>query len=143
MRSHNLTETRSIAQKFLDSIKPLAGQAAVVALSGDLGSGKTTFVQQLAQVLGITERVISPTFIIEKFYQLPAGAKFKQLVHLDCYRLETSSELAKLNWAEVINNPANLVLVEWAEKVQDILPANYRQINFTFINETEREIELD
>ncbi len=94
--------------------------ATVVTLSGDLGAGKTTLTQAIARELGITENIISPTFVIMKRYELHK----KNLIHIDAYRLESADELLKLGWAELIADPKNLILIEWPEKVAEIIPKN-------------------
>ena len=139
MRSKNLADTQKFAEEFLNNLMPLPGQATVVGLSGDLGSGKTTFSQCVAKILGVNENVTSPTFVIEKIYEL-TGQPFKHLIHIDCYRLESASEMAKLGWAEIVADPNNLILVEWPEKIADILPADMIKIDFKFIDEKTREI---
>lgn len=145
MRSHNLEETRAIADAFLAKLEPddsVTGGATVVALHGDLGAGKTAFVQAAAKLLGVTATVNSPTFIIEKIYELPPPNKFHNLVHFDCYRLERPEEAVHLNWAEQVSDPGNLIFIEWPERIASLLPGNTHHLAFTFINETEREIEL-
>jgi tRNA threonylcarbamoyladenosine biosynthesis protein TsaE len=140
MISSSLADTEKIAQEFTASLTPTQ-HAVVVGLSGDLGSGKTTFTQAVAKALGVQEQVTSPTFVIEKIYKLH-NSLFDHVIHIDAYRLEKSSELTSLGWKEVIENPKNLVLVEWPEKVQDILPTDTRIITFKFIDEQKREISI-
>lgn len=148
MLSKSLTDTQKFAEEFLNNLVSdparlkAVGQATVVGLFGDLGSGKTTFSQSVAKILGVAENVTSPTFVIEKIYELPTSGRFKHLIHIDCYRLESSSEMAKLGWSEIIANPENLIFVEWPEKIADILPADMIKIDFKFIDETTREISL-
>lgn len=141
MLSHNLAETKQFAQKFVADLKPLVSRATVVGLSGDLGSGKTTFTQCVAEALGVGDHVTSPTFVIEKIYEL-ANKPFKHLIHIDCYRLESASEMEKLGWQEIVADPDNLIVVEWPEKIADILPSDMIKVDFTFVNETTREINL-
>lgn len=93
----------------------------VVALSGDLGAGKTTFVQLLAKMLMITETVNSPTFVLMKLYETEDSV-FEKLVHIDAYRIEDSSEMGPLNFTEIITTPNTLVCIEWAENIADLLP---------------------
>jgi tRNA threonylcarbamoyladenosine biosynthesis protein TsaE len=95
--------------------------AIVVALSGDLGAGKTTFVQQIAQILGVTETVTSPTFVIMKSYET-TDPIFENLVHMDAYRIEDDSELAPLNFSAVLAQPKTLLCIEWAERISTFLP---------------------
>jgi tRNA threonylcarbamoyladenosine biosynthesis protein TsaE len=139
--SKNLKETEQCADTFIRVLKSHEKQATIVALYGDLGSGKTTFTQYVAKKLGVTDTVTSPTFVIEKMYKL-SHPLFSQLIHIDAYRLESSTELLNLNWQEIISDPKNLIMLEWPERVADILPDNMQKIYFTFTDETTREIKL-
>src|SRR3989344_3743235 len=88
--------------------------ATTLLLSGELGAGKTAFVKALARILGIKEDIISPTFVIMKFYPL-TGQLFKQLIHIDAYRLEKADELTHLGFEELCKDPVNLICIEWPE----------------------------
>ncbi len=132
-------ETASVAETFLAGLIP-SKKATVVALQGDLGAGKTAFTQGLAWALGVEETVTSPTFVIEKIYKLPLGAKFNHLIHFDCYRLESPQELMTLGFKEILADPGNLIVLEWPERVAAILPTETKTIIFHFIDETTREI---
>lgn len=140
--SNSLGATEAAAREWLAELKkyPATGRALVVALLGDLGSGKTTFVQAVARLLGVEESLTSPTFVIEKFYPLPLGGVFNRLIHIDCYRLDSPSELQHLGWEEIITNESNLIMIEWADKVAELLPPDHLTVNFTFVDETVREI---
>ncbi len=145
--SKSVEETSKVAEDFLNKIGQSEGnQALVVGLFGDLGSGKTTFTQALGKHLGIGEAMTSPTFVLEKIYNISPNSKFNisysKLIHIDAYRLESGQELASLGFAEIMADPNNLILIEWPERVEDILPADLVKINFKFISEFEREIEL-
>lgn len=113
--------------------------AALIGLSGDLGSGKTAFVKGVAKALGVKEEVTSPTFVIEKFFAID-HPPFTRLIHIDAYRIEHSSELASLRWKETVADPKNLIFIEWPEKIADILPKGMQMLTFKFIDETTREI---
>ena len=113
--------------------------ALVVALEGDLGAGKTTFVQGVARALGIKESVTSPTFVIQKTYPLQ-GSDFKQLVHIDAYRLKGAHELEVLEWKDAVADPSNLIFIEWPERVAGALPTNTRALHLEFIDEQTRGI---
>lgn len=95
--------------------------AVVVALSGDLGAGKTTLVQLLAGGLGIGEVVTSPTFTIMKGYEA-SDKVFDRLVHMDAYRIESLDELKPLRPSEIFEAPRTLFCIEWAEKIAKVLP---------------------
>ena len=114
---------KMVAQKFLDEVLAKQDQAVVLALSGDLGVGKTTFVQFLAKELGIEELVTSPTFTIMKRYET-TSKKFHTMVHMDAYRLESESELEPLQFNELAKLPNTLLCIEWAEKIKNSLPKN-------------------
>ena len=124
----------------MTELKPRTDGATVVGLYGDLGSGKTAFTQAVAETLGVLYTVVSPTFVIEKIYELEFK-KFTHLIHIDAYRLENSSELLHLGWQEIISDPGNLVIVEWPERVKDIMPEHIK-INFTHVSEEVRKIEI-
>lgn len=122
------------------------GSATVVALKGELGAGKTTFVQTLARELGVVEPVQSPTYVLMKSYALPhsgANTKFDTLVHIDAYRLEKPEEFDALRPEEFLAAPKTLVVVEWPERVGDRLPAP--DITLTLTQDgspEERDIEV-
>ncbi len=141
-QSHSLTDTKTIAESFLSGLLLSADHATVVGLRGDLGSGKTAFVQQIAELLGVTASVTSPTFVIEKIYKLE-HAHFTHLIHIDAYRLETDKELLSLGWSEIIADPKNLIMIEWPEKVPGCMPGYSEYINFEFINEATRAISYE
>lgn len=115
--------------------------ATVVGLSGDLGAGKTTFSQKVALLLGVEERVTSPTFVIEKVYHTKNTA-FPQFVHIDAYRLDTGNELVVLGFNDLLKEPQNLIFLEWPERVKDILPEGTIMLRFTVIDELTRQIEM-
>jgi tRNA threonylcarbamoyladenosine biosynthesis protein TsaE len=145
--SKSLADTCKAAQDFLAEISKIkSNHAVIIGLFGDLGSGKTTFTQALGQCLNIKEVMTSPTFVIMKSYvidqNLTTKIPFTTLVHIDAYRLESGHELAVLSFAELARNPKNLIIIEWPERVADILPPDLLKINFKFISETEREIDL-
>ena len=114
----------------------------VVALQGELGSGKTAFTQEVGKILGVAENMHSPTFVIEKIYKIDWKG-FKNLIHIDAYRLEKDSELLHLGWKEITREPENLVFLEWPENIAGIIPASAQKIYFKFIDDTTREISYE
>jgi|SRR3989344_721074 len=114
--------------------------ATVVGLAGDLGAGKTTFIQGAAKSLGIEESVTSPTFVIEKIYPL-VDQPFAHLIHIDAYRLKSADELVALGWGEIIRDPRNVIFIEWPERVSNIMPADAKRLKLRFIDEKTRGIE--
>lgn len=142
-KTHTLGEFQKTAGDFALGLKPLPNRATVVGLYGDLGAGKTAFVQAAAKALGVKETVNSPTFLIFKKYQLlVTSSRYSFLVHIDAYRLKSSSELAKLRFDELLADPKNLILIEWADKVADILPKDHIQLHFVFIDDQTRKISF-
>ncbi len=116
-------QTKRIAAglaKELLRVKTKRKKALVLALSGDLGSGKTTFVQRFLRSLGIRKKITSPTFVIFKRFKIQ-DLRFKNGYHIDCYRIKKSKELLDLGIKEILNNPQNIVLIEWAEKIKKSL----------------------
>jgi len=122
--------------------EPLSNKALVVALEGDLGSGKTTFVQGLAQGLKVKENILSPTFVIQKDFLLKLK-NFKNLYHIDAYRLKNPEELLELGFKDLIGNPENLIVIEWADKIKKILPKNILRIKFENLGENKRRIKIE
>lgn len=117
---------------------------ATLALDGDLGVGKTTFVKALAAAIGIDPaEVTSPTFGIVHIHEVPPGpaiaARPTRLVHVDAYRLSGTSELASVGWADLEEGPGWLV-VEWAERLGRSLPAKRLSLTLDVTGETSREL---
>jgi len=135
-------QTKKIAGLLVKEIlaSPLSTRnALVVALSGDLGSGKTTFTQGFLRGLGIKNKITSPTFVIAKNYKLPSFAKatagkktlnYKHAWHFDCYRIKKSTELSILGFKEILSDPQNIILIEWPEVIKKVLPKNAVWIKF-------------
>ena len=138
----NLATLPELVSVFLDELALLQnpGTATVLGLSGDLGAGKTTFVQALAAKLGVREVVQSPTFTILKLYQTN-HPEFKQLIHMDAYRIESLDELGPLRLGELLNTPETLFAIEWPEKIMEALPGHIL-LKFKTISEDEREVVI-
>lgn len=116
-------------------------KATIFCLYGDLGSGKTTFTKGFVSAFGVKQNVTSPTFVIEKIYKLPKPTNFQHIIHIDAYRLNSGEEMIELGWNEIIENPENIILIEWPNNISDILPSNTRSIYFKFIDENTREVK--
>lgn len=121
------------AKKILKNKKFKNKSALVIGLVGDLGTGKTTFIQSFARALGIKQNLPSPTFVIMRSYrlskQLPI-TNYQLLRHIDAYRIKKAAELDTLDFKSILQNPENIVLIEWAEKMKKILPKETIWINF-------------
>lgn len=137
--SKSLEETAEIAKTFLNTLTP-QDSANIVAFYGDLGAGKTTFIQSLAKEMGIEEPTTSPTFVIQKTYS--AKKYFNSLVHIDAYRLESGEELLKLHFDETLKIPNSLICIEWPENVKSALSINVKKIDCKFIDETTHRYEF-
>ncbi|MEF8847293.1 MAG: tRNA (adenosine(37)-N6)-threonylcarbamoyltransferase complex ATPase subunit type 1 TsaE [Candidatus Paceibacterota bacterium] len=139
--SEKIDDTKRLAEETAEWItKQDPEQALVVALIGELGSGKTTFVQYLANFMGVQEKILSPTFVILKKFDLPEG-NFDNFYHIDCYRIEENEELLKLDFGKIIEDPTNIVVIEWADKIEPILPTHYLKMEFKVVGEKERKIK--
>ena len=142
----NLEELQAVAEAFFKGLskKPPQSTATVIGLSGDLGAGKTAFTKCVASLLGVTEMVTSPTFILEKVYDISENKFFSErytkLVHIDAYRLERGEEMGALGWQSLLSDSHNLILLEWPEQVESALPNDMIKISFEFVNEDVRKI---
>lgn len=130
-------ETKEFARRLAQKYRG----GKILALSGPLGAGKTTFVQGFAQGLGLTERIISPTFILMREYSIPGNNQGK-LFHIDLYRLEKINQIENLGFSEIFAEPHNIVLIEWAEKLGKLLPAITQPVKIKVLNDSQREITL-
>lgn len=145
MKNRLETVTKDLLPKFaeriLDDLQP-KNTATVVALTGDLGAGKTAFVKALAEKLGIATTITSPTFTIISGYET-TNERFKQLIHMDAYRIEEESELAPLRFVELLNQPDTLFCIEWANLIKEALPSDTHWIHFSNADdELQRSVQI-
>jgi len=115
--------------------------ATVVALHGDLGAGKTTFIQTLGRLLGVTEHITSPTFTIMKGYETTDDT-FINLIHMDAYRIDDIAELGPLRFAEILTTPSTLFCIEWAERIKTALPLGVLNITLEVADENTRTVRI-
>lgn len=115
--------------------------ATIVELVGDLGAGKTTFMSGVGEFLGVKEPIISPTFLIQRNYKIEGNLPWKNLVHLDAYRIEDEKELIGIDWEKYSNDKDNLIFIEWPENLRTSFPVTKR-IQFKYLSECEREIQI-
>lgn len=137
----NPTQTKKLGEKLAKEILSGKIKTRVLALVGELGGGKTTFLQGLGKGLKIKEKILSPTFILMRVFQI-STPKFQKFYHFDCYRIKTEREILKLGFKKIIKEPKNLIAIEWAEKIKRILPKNTLWIKFKIRGKKEREIEI-
>lgn len=121
-------------------------KGGIFCLYGELGSGKTTFVQGLASGLGIKKRIISPTFIFIREYKIsPKNFKKKNLqwfYHVDLYRAKTEDDVKILGIRSLFEKEDVVIAIEWPEILQNFLPQKRVEIYFKYIDENKREIRL-
>lgn len=142
--SHSEQATRQYAQKIAEKIsKDLKNSAQksfhIICLSGDLGSGKTIFAKGFAAGFGLDPKQIkSPTYTLVRHYQ----TEHHQFFHYDFYRLESIDELTKAELTELFNQKDHIFIIEWPERIQQILPAERLEIKFETIDTHTRHLHL-
>jgi len=130
--THSREETVLLGERLGRSLKP----NDIIALSGELGAGKTTLVQGIARGLGIKDWVTSPTFTIINEFKGPVN-----LYHVDLYRIENMEDALEVEIEEYFNK-GGVTVIEWAEKIKPILPEDVMEIELKIISENERKIEI-
>lgn len=128
-------ETKAFGQEFAKQIK--VGE--VLCFWGDLGAGKTTLIQGIAKGLGIKGRIASPTFIIVRRHKLTEGF----LWHIDLYRLENIAQAKDIGIEEILADKSGIILIEWPEKIKEILPRPRWDVRLETTGENERRIEYE
>lgn len=143
MVAKTIEETEKLAAQFVSELENAAAQneATLVLLEGNLGSGKTAFTKGMAKALGVKQTVTSPTFIIEKVYDLK-NSRFKKLIHIDAYRFEKAEEAAVLEFETLLKNPSYLIVVEWPERIATLIPERAHKIYFKFVDDSTRKIKI-
>ena len=131
-----------VHEEILPVLLSSQNRPVVLALSGELGAGKSTFVRALGRALAIEEHIISPTFLLIKEYKVTSPVYGKDLlVHVDAYRA-TSKELAALNLRNIVREKGNIVVVEWADRVRDIIPEDAVWITFEIADISVRRVNI-
>ncbi len=134
--THDETETEALGQALGRVLQP----GDVLALVGDLGAGKTCLARGVARGLGIDEPVTSPTFILVAEYKTAAGFP---LYHADCYRLEqAAAEALGIGLDELLLDDG-VAIVEWAERIEPLLPADHLRITIEVIDDTRRQLTFE
>ena len=141
--TNNRSQTEKIGYSFAKSLlkRYPAKRAVVFGLKGDLGGGKTTFLQGFARGLKIKEKILSPTFIVMRRSGI-INPRFDNFYHLDCYRIKKPKEILDLGFKEIASNPRNIVAVEWAERIRKILPKGCTMLEFEFLDKNKRKITV-
>ena len=129
-------DTAKLAQELAGKLP----RGTVIALYGDLGAGKTVFSRAFAKAIGVRETVSSPTYTIIQEYQLEYGGYF---YHLDLYRIKNSRDALAFAVDEYLNDSNSYALLEWPERIEDILPPETVVMRIKHLSDTEREIEIN
>lgn len=138
--SYSPLETRQIGKELA---RTLTG-GDIIILKGELGAGKTAFTKGIAEGLGVTNEVKSPTFTLMSVYHVPNHETIKEMVHVDTYRLNTFEEILEIGIEEYLGRQDTLMIIEWPEKVDRLL--ENKKIIIVAIkqeNETERTITIE
>jgi tRNA threonylcarbamoyladenosine biosynthesis protein TsaE len=152
---HKFTTTsKAQTQKLGEALAKELKGGEIICLSGDLGTGKTTFTQGLLKGLDIKGPYTSPTFVIMKHYHETCNMKHEtkkmlhatcsvlhDIYHIDAYRIK-AEDLLELSWKEITADKNNIVIVEWAERVKKAIPQNAIWIKFKWIDENKRELKI-
>ncbi len=133
-------ETQKVGRKI--AVNLVKETPSIIALTGDLGSGKTTFVQGFVKGLGVRKRIISPTFILMRTYK---AKKKNTLYHLDLYRIESDfeKEIKNLGVKDLWKEEKNILVIEWAEKIKNLLPDDTIWIKFEYLSDGQRKIIIE
>ncbi|MBU0535140.1 MAG: tRNA (adenosine(37)-N6)-threonylcarbamoyltransferase complex ATPase subunit type 1 TsaE [Patescibacteria group bacterium] len=128
--THSTEETKKLASEIAEKTK----LGDTLALYGDLGSGKTTFTRYLVESLGLKNRVQSPTFVIAR--------KYGHVNHIDLYRIISEKEVGDLGIKEMIEDENSIMIIEWPELAENLLPENTIRIYFEYVDENSRKIRI-
>lgn len=128
-------ELRDMAEAIVRDL----GRRTVVAFRGEMGAGKTTLIREIAAVLGATDTVTSPTFAIVNQYK---GANNRRIYHFDFYRIDDIREAYDFGYEEYFYS-GDLCLVEWPEKIEQLLPENVMTVRITVDSDTARTFEIE
>ncbi len=134
--TYNAQETKKLGAKLGAKMK----KGGIVCLSGDLGMGKTTFAQGFLEELKLTGPYTSPTFLIIKEYDFKR--RNEKVYHIDAYRVK-EEDILTLGWEEILNDPKNIIIIEWAERIKKIIPAKAIWINFQWLDKNRRKIIIN
>lgn len=159
LTTNNPKETQKVAANLAEKfIKKGNKKTLIIALEGELGSGKTTFIKGFSKALGVREKILSPTFVLIHKHEIASSKpssraqvkgkritnnNFKNLYHIDAYRLNSGKDLLKLGVKEIFDNPENIVLIEWADRTKKAIPKNAIWIHFDHLDKNKRRITTE
>ncbi len=133
--SNSPSKTKDLGRLLAEEIlKDKSPAPITIALRGNLGAGKTTFIQGFAKGLGLKNKIVSPTFVIFRNYKIPRHKLtvngWGRFYHMDAYRIKKISELIPLNFKEMISAPRSVIVIEWPENINKALPKNTLRLEF-------------
>jgi tRNA threonylcarbamoyladenosine biosynthesis protein TsaE len=137
--SRSAKQTQNLAAMIL--AMAAANQVNVISVKGEMGAGKTTLIQGMGRELGLNRNLPSPTFILIRSYQLNTEP-WKKLYHVDLYRLKTADEMRSTDLAELWQDRKNLVVVEWAERAEAVLPQKRVEVEIKAGEKNNRQIQF-
>lgn len=135
MQKTFVTKNSRQTQKLGEMLAEEFGSGGIICLTGDIGAGKTTFTQGFLEGLGATGPYTSPTFVVMKEYK----TKMQNIYHIDAYRIGNEDIIA-LGWEEIVADNSSVMIVEWAERISDIIPKGALWIDFEWMDESRRKI---
>ena len=138
--THSKEETRALGKELALGLRP----ASLITFSGELGAGKTTLIQGILEGLGALPPYPSPTFVLMNQYDLEVGLPsegVRRVYHADAYRVG-AADFEKLGFTEWCMDPTGIVLLEWPERLAEILPDKRIDITLRTLSEIEREISI-
>ncbi len=138
-------ETEREASRFLSTCHPTNEKATIIALSGDLGAGKTAYVRGILRKYGVKANITSPTFVFMKEYDISQNTvnSFMNLIHIDVYRLENPNMLHTIVSDTIFTMPHNIIFIEWPERIKGTLPYISIRITIDILSGTHRRIKYD
>jgi tRNA threonylcarbamoyladenosine biosynthesis protein TsaE len=143
-------ETEQLGEEFAGQLQP----GSVVALIGELGGGKTTFVRGLVRGLGFENRVVSPTFTVMRMYKrkvksekskvksVVQNSKIERVYHIDLYRMTSREDLKTLDFVDMVQDSQAVMLIEWPELAEGLLPEERMEVRFEHMGEEKRKITI-
>lgn len=129
--------TKQLGRKLASQLK----EGEVLCLYGDLGAGKTTFIQGFIKFFLPQKRVLSPTFIIVRHYRVPSK-EVTNIYHIDLYRMKSERQIQDIGLSQLFGNPDTVVFIEWAEKLGNLMPKKRIDIRFEMLEEQKRRITI-
>jgi len=146
--SKNYLQTEKVGEILAEELlkEKISRNSVVIGLIGNLGGGKTILTKGLAKGLGVKSRITSPTFVLFKKMEIADAngyiLKLRNFYHFDVYRIKSAKEILTLGFKKIISSAENIVIIEWANKIQGLMPKNTIWIKFEFVDKNKRKISI-